>query len=211
MRAARPARPSVPSELGFLILPRTLCNSCPQERAWHCWFLQLEGEVRGLNPKVRQETQQERQKRIPGWWDRPCTTPVPARSEGLKDLEPSSGLGFVPHPDIPPPGLAGLSQHPVLWHILIPSGMVSWGLELSQLSALTGLCPQRGGSKPWHHPWGCWTGTGETAAQSPCDSFPLNDDNLYQGQFHLSLFFLITAGSQGVVTLAHPQQPLPEG
>lgn len=41
-------------------------------------------------------------------------SPIPARMEEFQDLKLISRLSFVPHPNIPPPGLAGLSQRSIL-------------------------------------------------------------------------------------------------
>lgn len=99
----------------------------------------------------------------------PCSSsPNPARAEANKDSELSSRLSFVPNPRLLPQAL--LDGHSLCWSSLISSGMVSQGLESSQLPAL------KRGIQTWHHPWGCtgcWT--------KPCDSFPFNYNNLYPG------------------------------
>lgn len=121
-------------------------------------------------------------------------SPNPARAEEFKDLEPSSRLSFVPHPNIPPPDPAGLSQLPILGLPLLghPHSIRNGLLEPGAVTAL-----REGEPKP-----GITPGAGSgNAGQKPCDSFSLNYNNLYQGQLHLCLFFLNT--QQGVMGLSH--------
>lgn len=134
------------------------------------------------------------------------SSPIPARTEEFPDFRLSSRLSFVPQPDVPPPGLAALSQHSSPWLPLLEHPhSIRNALELSHLPALQGPCPQRGGSQSlasslsW--PSACCSGTGVSAAENPCDSFSLNYNHLYQGQLLLSLFFLST--QQGVTELSH--------
>lgn len=93
---------------------------------------------------------------------------------------------------------------PALRPVPAPAGTASshwkWSPEAWSSPSHCPAVPSERGSKAWDHPWGC-RGTGVNAGQNPCDSFSLNYNNLYQGQFLLCVFFLST--QQGVTELSH--------
>lgn len=102
------------------------------------------------------------------------------------------------HPSIPPQALLGCHSTQFC-ACLPPLEMVSEAWS-SPLSLPCRVCAPRegiqslGSSLGLQRNWSeCWT--------NPCDSFSLNYNNLYPGQFLLCVFFLST--QQGVTELSH--------